>query len=464
MIESLLGIFTLTDLVDLVIIVIVVLALNLMAGYAGIPNFGMAVFVFIGAFSLAGIGTRIALLLASYAYPDFIDILNRYTFIALKYGGDLRDLVVYGVASDPLVNRVAAPELEATISQNLVLSLILFVTVFGLAIIMGALTGAIASFAAIRLREDYLAIVLLAFSEMMVTVVFDQTDVLAGGPNGAYVVRPWPKILKDSVRPITPAGISPDLTIALIVSLLILLMCLFYGERIANSPMGRMLRAMRDDDLVISVYGRDVPSTRLKIMAMGAAIASIAGVIYATIHSPVKALDYDRFSWTFTPWAMMILGGMANNWGVIVGAIIIYVGRRLIYYYLPGIFLILTPTLEAISKLALPLILLAIMLVAVLLALRLRMKNDYRGKLATYTLTVLAGILIMVAVLAISAEQLMYNIDIVRAILPNVFVGIVILLVLYLRPQGIIPEKPSRTLGRKELEEILARKLGESES
>jgi branched-chain amino acid transport system permease protein len=457
--------FTLTDLLDLIVIMVVVLALNLMAGYAGIPNFGMAVFVFIGAFSLAGIGTRLSLLLVNRMDPGFIDTLSReHVFIAVRYNGSLRDLVLYGVAGDPVVNRIAVPRLERIVSEDLAVSIILFTAVFGLAVIMGALTGIIASFAATRLREDYLAIILLAFSEMTVTVIFDQTDALAGGPNGAWVVRPWPAVLENAVEPITPGGVSPDLMVALIVALLTLLLCILYAERIANSPMGRMLRAMRDDDLAISVYGRDVTLTRLKVMAVGAAMASIAGAIYATMHSPVKAVDYNRVDWTFIPWAMMILGGMANNWGVILGAIAIYVGRRLIYFYMPGVLTTLTPIMEIIAKLAIPLLLLGIAAVLLLIALRQRMKSNAMRRLTTYSIIGLIGGLLLVVMLSISIRAVLDNIEIVRAVTLHIFVGLIILLVLYLRPQGIIPEKPSRTLSRRELEELLTKSSKEQGS
>jgi branched-chain amino acid transport system permease protein len=456
-IEELLRVFTLADLLDVTVILIVVLALNLMAGYAGIPNFGMALFVFIGAFSLAGIGTRVALLLTSIVDPGFIDRLSRaHLLIARKYNGSFKDILLYGVAGDPMVNRVAAPEMEEIISQDLILSMILLVTVLGAAIILGALMGIIASFAAVRLREDYLAIVLLAFSEMMVMVIFAQTDFLVGGPNGAYVVRPWPAVLEGAIKPITPPGISPDLMIALIVSLLILLLTFVYAERIANSPMGRLLRAMRDDDLVVATFGRDVPLTRLKVMAVGAMIASIAGVLYATIRAPVVASTYDRFTWTFVPWAMMILGGMANNWGVVLGAITIYVGQRLIYYYTPSVFQAMVPILDVISRLAVPIALSLTALIVILLALRWRAKTDLVRRLATYTIIGLTGFMGSTLILAISIHHIISNIVYVQALLPKIFLGMVIILVLYLRPQGIIPEKPARTLSRRELKEILA--------
>jgi branched-chain amino acid transport system permease protein len=456
-IEGLLSIFTLADLLDVTVILIVVLALNLMAGYAGIPNFGMALFVFIGAFSLAGIGTRVALLLTSIVDPGFIDRLSRaHLLIARKYNGSFKDILLYGVAGDPMVNRVAAPEMEEIISQDLILSMILLVTVLGAAIILGALMGIIASFAAVRLREDYLAIVLLAFSEMMVMVIFAQTDAFVGGPNGAYVVKPWPTALEGAVKPITPPGISSDLMIALIVSLLVLLLTFVYAERIANSPMGRVLRAMRDDDLVVATFGRDVPLTRLKVMAVGAMIASIAGVLYATIRTPVVASTYDRFTWTFVPWAMMILGGMANNWGVVLGAITIYVGQRLIYYYTPSVFQAMVPILDVISRLAVPIALSLTALIVILLALRWRAKTDLVRRLATYTIIGLTGFMGSTLVLAISIHHIISNIVYVQALLPKIFLGMVIILVLYLRPQGIIPEKPARTLSRRELKEILA--------
>jgi branched-chain amino acid transport system permease protein len=458
-IEELLRIFTLADLLDVTVILVVVVALNLMAGYAGIPNFGMALFVFIGAFSLAGIGTRVALLLTSIVDPGFIDRLSRANLLIAKtYNGSFKDILLYGVAGDPVVNREAARQMEEIISQDLILSMILLVVVLGAAIILGALMGIIVSFAAVRLREDYLAIVLLAFSEMMVTVIFTQTDFLVGGPNGANVVKPWPAVLESAVKPITPPDISPGLMIALIASLLILLLTFVYAERIANSPMGRLLRAMRDDDLVVATFGRDVPLTRLKVMAVGAMVASIAGILYATIRAPVVASTYDRFTWTFVPWAMMILGGMANNWGVVLGAITIYVGQRLIYYYTPSVFQAMVPILDVISRLAVPIALSLTALIIILLALRWRAKTDLARRLATYTIIGLMGFMGSTLVLAISIHYIISNIVYVQALLPKIFLGMVIILVLYLRPQGIIPEKPARTLSRRELREILTGK------
>ncbi len=386
---------TITDVFSITTILIVVLALNFMAGYAGIPNFGMALFVYIGAFALAGVGTRIALALVEIASPGFIELMRSSYPVILGDSGSFE--VFVRVAGDPMVNRIMSREVESVIEASPILSLTLTLAVFGFAMIAGALTGILASLAAVRLREDYLAIVLLAFSELMVSVVFDQTDALAGGPNGAWVVRPWLKInaLEGLARLL---GTIPDVLISLAVGLAVLAVCFIYVERIANSPMGRMLRAMRDDDLAIGVYGRDVAMTRLKIMAIGAAMASIAGAIHASVYILVKAADtYDRVTWTFIPWAMMILGGMANNWGAVLGGIAVYLGRKAIYYYSPTIASAISPILGIEAS--------------------------------------VAG-------------------DILRAQLPNILVGVLIILVLYLRPQGIIPEKPSRTLSKKDIEEL----------
>jgi len=457
--QELLRLFTVTDLVDMLVIIVVVLALNLMAGYAGIPNFGMAVFVYIGAFALAGIGTRVALLLVQYVDPNFIDSLSREHLLVAKYRENLGALLTYGIAGDTVVNRVAVPAMERLISQDLALSLLLVVIVFGSAIVLGALTGIIASFAAVRLREDYLAIALLAFSELTVSVVFDQTDALAGGPNGAWAVRPWPSVVEEATAKIAPHGVSPDVMVALLVALVVFIATFIYAERVANSPMGRMLRAMRDDDLAISTYGRDVAITRLKVMAIGAAIASVAGAIYATIHMPVKATDYNRVDWTFVPWAMMILGGMANNWGVILGAIAIYVGKRLIHYYTPPLVTGLASALELLPRPPSWLVILAVIAtIAIIASLRalpqLNVRRSSISKITTIILVALLALLLARFTIGAMAE----NIDYVRALLPNIFVGVLIILILYLRPQGLVPERPSKTLGRREMEELAPRR------
>ncbi|MCX8165329.1 MAG: branched-chain amino acid ABC transporter permease [Acidilobaceae archaeon] len=390
------------ELGNIITFVIVVLALNLMAGFAGIPNFGMAVFVYTGAFVVGALSVRFALLLLAVLDPATLEaLLNKPSY--KPYVGDMSLVeIILFKTMEPTINRTLIPELSSIISQNLVLALSVLIFTFVVAVFLGVVVGVISSYAAVRLKEDYLAIALLAFSEMMVQVFFAQTDSLAGGRYAIYAPNMWPSEL-SSVAAALPLGVKPELTLGLILAIGLAALTYLYAERIANSPMGRALRAMRDDEFVLSTYGRDIAAMRLRVMMIGGALAALAGVIYAMNFQPVvKATDYTRLAWTFVPWAMMIIGGMANNLGVVLGAVAIYVGRKALEFALPELF----DALKAVG-------------------------------LVTEAAAV----------------------DVIRAVAPNIFVGVLILLMLYLRPKGLVEEMPGRTLGDKlrELKEKFSR-------
>ncbi|MEM4655523.1 MAG: branched-chain amino acid ABC transporter permease [Acidilobaceae archaeon] len=395
------------ELANMLVFIIVVLALNLMAGYAGIPNLGMALFVYIGAFAVAGLSVRFAIILVNILNPDFIEMMRVTPPYKYAVGeSPIVDIILFKV-TDPAVNRHLVPELNSIIGDSIPLSIMILTFILASAIGLGATLGLIVSFTAVRLREDYLAIVLLAFSEMLVQVFFAQVDWVAGGRYNTWALTPWPQKLSQSLGNLLPSGVKPELFIGLIVAIILAITTLIYTERIANSPMGRVLRAMRDDDLALTSYGRDIAKIRLKVMMVGSSIAALAGVIYVLSVQPVvKATDYTRATWTFIPWAMMILGGIANNWGVIIGAVIVYIGRKLIEILAP-------PAFTTILSL-------------------------------------------------IGVEVTGTTIDIVKAVTVNILVGVIIILVLYLKPEGIVPEKPSKTLPRKTLNSLIEKFRGSS--
>jgi branched-chain amino acid transport system permease protein len=111
------------------------------------------------------------------------------------------------------------------------------------------------------------------------------------------------------------------------------LLVLFYLERLVRTPLGRMLRAIRDNEDVAEALGKDVSRIRIKIIVIASMIGAIAGALDAFKAGGVISTMYHRESWTFWPWVIVILGGAANNMGIVIGALAFTVLRRSIDYF-----------------------------------------------------------------------------------------------------------------------------------
>ncbi len=362
-------IFDANWLISLLVFIAVALSLNLEAGYTGIPNFGKAVFVFAGAWAAAGIGVRIAAWLINLVDPEYAKAAVQ-EFQSIFPGLEDKGFTDFAAMVEPSnFNKIAVKEyIVPYLNQHIGLAIATFILIVVTAIVVAVVFSLIASYAALRLREDYLAILLLSFSEATVSVLFDQNITLNGGPQGLWAVT----------------FTSDPLTFSIALAAAIAVFTFIYAERIGNSPMGRAMRAVRDDEVAASVFGRDVAMIRLKVIIVAAIISALAGLAYAQGNSYVKAGNYTRVYWTFIPWAMIILGGMANNKGVVLGVIVFMVGKRIIEAY-----------------------------------------SSYIG-----------------AVIPLSG---------VEEVLPNIFTGILILAILFLRPQGILPEEYSKTVDYKRI-------------
>ena len=90
---------------------------------------------------------------------------------------------------------------------------------------------------------------------------------------------------------------------------------------------------MRDSEVAARAYGKDIPKLRAQSLIIGSALASIGGALWAFYTGSMKAITYNRLIWTFWPWAYMMLGGIGNNVGVLVGVLVFSITRTLIYTY-----------------------------------------------------------------------------------------------------------------------------------
>ncbi|MCS7099942.1 MAG: hypothetical protein NZ925_06345, partial [Sulfolobales archaeon] len=89
----------------------------------------------------------------------------------------------------------------------------------------------------------------------------------------------------------------------------------------------------RDAEVAASVYGKDIVKIRTQTLIIGGSIAAIAGALWAFFTGSMKATTYTRLTWTFWPWAFMMLGGVGNNLGILLGVFLYTITRTAIIVY-----------------------------------------------------------------------------------------------------------------------------------
>jgi len=282
-------------LIDLLAIfavyVIVNLSLNLEFGYTGIPNFGKVLAVGAGAFVAASIPGRI-----------FANIA--------------------GIEGDYIENNLAiVSEINVWLVDNTGIGFAVFFLTLGIAAGVGGGLGLLTSYPAIRLRGDYLAITLLAFGES-IRIIGNNFNPLVGGTLGVQIPDPL-SFLPDEIR-------FPVATLGMI---LIAIAVFVYSEKLIRSPLGRMLRAVRDNEVTAESLGKNTTQIRIKVIMVSAALAAIGGALYAFYVGGTIAFAYDRASWTFWPFLMILIGGLANNKGVIIGTLLFVTLRKFIIFF-----------------------------------------------------------------------------------------------------------------------------------
>jgi len=282
-------------LVDLLAIfaiyVIVNLSLNLEFGYTGIPNFGKVFAVGAGAFVAASIPGRI-----------FANIA--------------------GIEGDYIENNLAiVSQINVWLVDNTGIGFAVFFLTLGIAAGVGGGLGLLTSYPAIRLRGDYLAITLLAFGES-IRIIGNNFNPLVGGTLGVQVPDPLAFLPNELRFPMATVGL---VLIAIVVFL--------YSEKLIRSPLGRMLRAVRDNEAAAESLGKNATQIRIKIIMVSAALAAIGGALYAFYVGGTIAFAYDRASWTFWPFLMILIGGLANNKGVIIGTLLFVTLRKFIIFF-----------------------------------------------------------------------------------------------------------------------------------
>ena len=189
---------------------------------------------------------------------------------------------------------------------------------------------------ALGLRSDYLAIATLGISEILIAILKNEDWLSRGVKNAIGIPRPVPyeiNLQSDPyfVEQVTSLGIDPTVASTLFVKILyaclfsiVLLLLLWLSERALNSPWGRMMRAIRDNETAARAMGKDVTARHLQVFIIGSAICGIAGAMMTTLDSQLTPSSYQPLRFTFLIWVMVIVGGSGNNIGSILGGFLIW--------------------------------------------------------------------------------------------------------------------------------------------
>jgi branched-chain amino acid transport system permease protein len=231
---------------------------------------------------------------------------------------------------------------------------------FGLPVIIGWLGAMAASgfaafivgIAALRLREDYLAITTFGVA-VVIQLVALNAQALTGGPFG---IQSIPKPLSGLMG----TGFAWNLAYLGIV-LAVLALAFWALQRLVASPWGRVLRAIREDELAAASLGKRAAAFRLQSFVLGCMLMGLAGALYAHFVGYIAPEDFLPVL-TFQIWAMLIIGGSGNNAGAVLGAVVVWA----IWSVSGGLIREVLPAAEQARGAALQVVLIGVMIAAIL--------------------------------------------------------------------------------------------------
>lgn len=187
----------------------------------------------------------------------------------------------------------------------------------------------------LRLKEDYLAIATIGVAETMRLIIKNESWLT----NGVWGIQNIPSPLRPPIQngvsnflsnhPSIPGWLHDLMNSTYnwfyIFLLLAILAILYFAiERIIRSPWGRVLKAIREDEVVASMSGKNVFQFKMQSLVLGAMIMGMAGSLYAHQATFIGVEKFDPLYGTFLVWIMLIAGGSGNNKGAIIGAFVVW--------------------------------------------------------------------------------------------------------------------------------------------
>ena len=344
---------------------IMALGVNIQWGYGGILNVGIMGFAALGGVSVV--------LISQQPVAEAIDAgglkmlfalalgaLTIITGVVLNKKGFNKWLIALIVVIGYLFTRHYFSEASDVI-EKVDPAISGYMGGFGLPIAFSWIVGGLAAAGAawwigkiaLSLRADYLAIATLGISEIILYVVKNEDWLVRGVKNVAGLPRPVPYevdmqksewlqnivawIYRSDLALLTQsdqvAQLSEYVRGASVVFVklcysglfvLILVALIVLSNLALNSPWGRKVRAIRDNEVAASAMGKNITRQHLQIFVIGSAIVGVAGVLLVTYDGIFIPTAYVPLRFTFLIWVMVILGGSGNNLGSVLGAFIIW--------------------------------------------------------------------------------------------------------------------------------------------
>lgn len=331
---------------------IMALGVNLQWGYAGLFNVGVMGFVALGGLAVvltsmppvpaawsAGGGRIIAALVVGVAIIAGAAMLWKKMPKGRARGLVLTAILILGFflfrfLLDPAVAAIEAvdPAVSGYLG-GLGLPVILAWPVGG---ILAAGAAWLVAKTALGLRSDYLAIATLGIAEIILAVMKNEDWLSRGVKNVNGLPRPVPNeidlqtaqwfldmMTRFGMDPTTGSSIFVKLLYALLF-LAVIILIVTAMELALKSPWGRMMRAIRDNETAAEAMGKNVTGRHLQIFVLGAAIIGVAGAMMTTLDGQLTPTTYQPLRYTFLVWVMVIVGGSGNNWGAVLGGMLIW--------------------------------------------------------------------------------------------------------------------------------------------
>ncbi|WP_136443490.1 branched-chain amino acid ABC transporter permease [Pacificoceanicola onchidii] len=327
---------------------VMALGVNLQWGIAGLFNVGVMGFVALGGLGVvltstapvseawAAGGMRVigALLLGAATVIGAVLVWTRIKNGLLTAAVLVVGFFVYRWLLDPGVEAIEAinPALQGNLG-GLGLPVLLAWPIGGL---LAAGAAWVIGKTALGLRSDYLAIATLGIAEIIIAVMKNEDWLARGVKNVIGLPRPVPyevDLQNDPSFVERAAGFGLDpttastLTVKLGYSMLfavVLIVLLVLAQLALNSPWGRMMRAIRDNETAARAMGKDVTFRHLQVFILGSAICGVAGAMMTTLDGQLTPSSYQPLRYTFLIWVMVIVGGSGNNLGAVLGGFLIW--------------------------------------------------------------------------------------------------------------------------------------------
>ncbi|MEM1638469.1 MAG: branched-chain amino acid ABC transporter permease [Desulfurococcaceae archaeon] len=275
---------------------ILAITLVLEAGISGITNFGKVAFFGLGAY----IGA----------------VVNTYTLLALL-GYDVNTYTPFTAQGISVLSKIAA-------SEPIIVIMIFFMSL-AISFVITGLFGRLLIYPVIRVGAGFVGFTLLSVGEIL-RAIYMNTHFL-GGTYGMFGI-PQPFTWLRS--PVLSALCYLAVTFSIFLSAYILV------SRIHESPLGRVLRAIRDDDVAALFLGKDVPRIKSSVFFLTSGLSGVAGALYACYVGSVNPQMFVVLV-TFNVWAMIIIGGSSSPMGAVLGAALLSLVDRLLQYATPVI-------------------------------------------------------------------------------------------------------------------------------